>query len=214
MDIKEHKKLERTESVVKDVANYFLKDLEMSEISKKILIADSIRIGKQIKDNIGNNEQWVYGRVALKLACDKNSCALRLKVKNKYLQKGRKISGIKTRLYPEEYLDAQISILKHYNNCIEDDETRIILDKVRTWALQKMKELYENPLETNYIPINISLALIYLGLIKYKTPHTQLTLRQLFNCGEGNIRRISRDLVKHFDFISEEWYKYYHRIEI
>jgi len=209
--VKNKLNIDRSEKKIDDVFDIILANTELSEVSKKILKNDAQNLSKKIGKNI--REKWTIGRVALKLACDKNSCALKIHVPFKHLQTGRKICGIKSRVYPEQYLDAQISVLKNYFGCIKYDNRRIVLDNVRNWAIKQMKELEENPLSINYSPLSISLSFIYIGLIKYEFAEAQSSLGSIFNVQYQTIGRISRDLITRYGYDKTKWHKKYHRLD-
>lgn len=126
--------------------------------------------------------------ISLKLACDENGCIAPFEPKMSYLAQARKIIGIKQRMTPFEYIEAQMMILARRN-----EELSVYSLKIESQAKEILSKLESlGKLESSgHNPAVLSAAAIYLssgGLL------SQREIEKALNISQVSISNISRKI--------------------
>ncbi|MEM2934134.1 MAG: hypothetical protein QXQ02_01815 [Halobacteria archaeon] len=120
--------------------------------------------------------------ISLKLACDENGCIAPFEPKMSYLTQARKIIGIRQRMTPVEYTEAQMMILARRNEELSVHSFKI--ESLAKEILSKLKPIGHNPAV-------LSAAAIYLsseGLL------SQREIEKALNISQVSISNISRKM--------------------
>ncbi len=158
--------------------NQFYKKLEnviLDEEIKAKLIFDARQIFSKLKSNKKfkhlPHENLV--EISLKLACDENGCIAPFEPKMSHLAEARKIIGIKQRMTPFEYIEAQMLILARRN-----EELSIHSFKIESLA----KEILSKLEPCGHNPAVVSAAAIYIssgGLLSQREIERELNISQV-----------------------------------
>lgn len=167
----------------------FYKKLEnviLDEEIKAKLIFDGRQILAQLKDSkkFRQLSHETIVEVALKLACDENGCILPFDPKMSYLAEARKITGIKQRMTPLEYMEPQMIILAR-----SSEDFGIYRFRIESLAREILSRLEPS----GHNPAVISAAAIYIcsgGML------SQREIERALNISQVSISNVSRKIRK------------------
>jgi hypothetical protein len=159
--------------------NEFVNKSGLCDKAKEVLLQDAREICEKL--DLKSNCYGLKEAVALKLACDKNSCVLSIKPPVKYLSEGRRQTGIKQRIKPSEYIDAQIKLLSK-----TEYKEHPNFEVFKQTCYKLLKEEEKIPLGN---PRSTAVTIIYIASILAGMRLTQTKLKQFFNISEPAIRK-------------------------
>jgi hypothetical protein len=165
----------------------FYKKLEnaiLDEGIKAKLIFDA----RQIFIKLKNSKKFKHKlhetliEISLKLACDENGCISPFEPKMSYLAQARRIIGIKQRMLPLEYVEAQMMILARGNEELSVHSLKI--ESVAKEILSKLEPSGHNPAVLSGAAIYIAAG----GLL------SQREIERALNISQVSISNVSRKI--------------------
>ncbi len=168
-----------------------LENIILDEEVKAAMIFDARRIFACLKDNKKfrkySHEKMV--ELALKLACDENGCIVEFDLKMSHLAVARKITGIKQRMTPAEYIEAQMMVLARNNEDLSINRYNIE---------SQAKEILGKLEPSGHNPAVLSAAVIYICSNKVLS---QREIEKSLNISQVSISNVSRKIRNELDKI-------------